>query len=131
MEELGVKIQTPYSMMLVEIGMLPLEGEALCQFIPYIIKINNRNRNKLPMQTKIASQDKGLYHDRMKWIKKWEIEKDELLNEPLAIQDLVQKRVREKLWKEPSEKIRFYQREINPIDYFHRTTIPPRENIYA
>jgi hypothetical protein len=47
MEELGVKIQTPYSMMLVEIGMLPLEGEALCQFITYIIKTNNMNRNKL------------------------------------------------------------------------------------
>lgn len=38
-------------------------------------------------------------------------------DEPFVIQDLVQKRVIEKL--------------NQPDDYIHRTTVPPRENHYA
>jgi hypothetical protein len=72
--------------------LLPLEGEALCQFITYIIKIKHMDMNILPRQANIASQDKDWYCDRMKWIKKWGIEEEDFPNEPLAIQDLVQKR---------------------------------------
>lgn len=50
----------------------------------------------------------------MKWIKKRGIE-DDFLNEPLAIQDLVQKRVIGKLCQELGEKMRFYQWEVNPM----------------
>lgn len=51
----------------------------------------------------------------MKWIKKWRSEEEDFLDESLAIQELVQKRVIEKLWLEPGEKMRFYQCDIIPM----------------
>jgi hypothetical protein len=38
--------------------MLPLEEESLCQFMKSIIKIKHMDTNILPLQAKIASQDK-------------------------------------------------------------------------
>lgn len=49
--------------MLAETSVLLLEGEALCQFMIYIIKIQHMDMNALLRQSKIASQDKVAFSD--------------------------------------------------------------------
>lgn len=114
-EELGVRVQTPYPMVLAETGMLPLEGEALCSLISYIAKLKKMDSNRIPHKIMMATKRKGWFNEAITWLGKWGISENDLPEKPEGIRDLVQQRVIDTLWKDGKEKMEFYTKNINPM----------------
>jgi hypothetical protein len=59
--ELSVKSQTPYTLTLAEVGLLPLEVKALFITLRYVINIRKLDDSRLPKQAYYLSCATGLY----------------------------------------------------------------------
>jgi hypothetical protein len=65
--ELGVKSQTPYTLTLAEVSLLPLEVEALFIILRYVMYIRKLDDSRLPKQVYYLSHATGWYADVIRW----------------------------------------------------------------
>ena len=83
---IGVRVTTPYSMLLLESGCLPIEYYGLVRTLRYIQKVKSMPQNRLPHQAwEICKKPKknhkskfltsGWMLDIKKWFAKWKLEK--------------------------------------------------------
>ncbi|KAL3696379.1 hypothetical protein R1sor_010455 [Riccia sorocarpa] len=72
-EELGVRQQTPYSILLAETGRLPLEAEALILTIQFVRRIEAQDVLRYSHIASQVSRASGWYRDVCSWSASWDI----------------------------------------------------------
>jgi hypothetical protein len=113
--ELGVKTQTPYALLLVEAGLLPLEVEALYLTLQYVMRVEALKDSRLPKQALQTSRASGWYADVCRWAQAWELPEHEWHTNPKKLRSLLQGKAIRKLWRAPSPRLQYYMRDVNPM----------------
>ena len=113
--ELGVKTQTPYTLLLAEAGLLPLEVEALYLTLQYAMRVQALTDSRLPKQAFYASRASGWYADVCRWAQAWDLSEHEWHIEPKRLWSLLQCKAVRKLWSDPSPRLQYFIRDVNPM----------------
>ena len=76
---LKIKSNTPYHILLTEVGLSPIESLAMTRLLLYKHKINNMGYHRLPKIALNSSQNhlrlkRGRYKDTRAWLNTWEID---------------------------------------------------------
>jgi len=116
--ELGVKTQTPYTLLLVEAGLLPLEVEALYHTLQYVMRVKALQDSRLPKQALYASRAFGWYADVCRWAKTWDLCEHEWDTQPKKLRALLHSKAIRKLWHNPSPRLQYFMRDVNPMVLF-------------
>lgn len=98
LNEFKVKQNTSYHILLLEANLLPIEAEALCQFISYTQKLQLSTDEKYSRAVLQVTQDSGWYHLGKMWLKKWDIQETDCRSLGKGIHRMVMKKVLNKLW---------------------------------
>ena len=123
MYNLKIKSNTPFPILLIEMGFSPIESLAMTRLILYKHKINNMGDHIL---LKLALNSNQI-HLRLKWgwykytralLNYLEIEKNVALQNINNIKNIVTSNFKEKMWcekdLEAKRKLRYYKEVINP-----------------
>jgi Reverse transcriptase (RNA-dependent DNA polymerase) len=113
--ELGVRSQTPYALTLAEAGLLPLEAEALFQALKYILRVRELEGDRLPFQALRSSAAKGWYADVCIWAQAWDFPEHQWPTDPKKLRLALEQKVVHKCWQEPSPRLQYYMRDVNPM----------------
>ena len=113
----------PYPILLIEVGLFPIESMVMTRYLMYKHKINNMGNKRLP---KIAlNSSKNQLHlkrcqckDIMAWLNHWGIDENDILHNIDNIKNIITFKFKEKLWSEENltvkRKLRYYKEVINP-----------------
>jgi len=113
--ELGVKIQTPYTLLLAEVGLLPLEVEALYLTLQYARRVQAMNDSRLPKQAFHTSRAFGWYADVCRWAQTWDLSEQDWHVPPTNLWTVLHGKAIRKLWRDPSPRLQYYMRDVSPI----------------
>jgi hypothetical protein len=113
--ELGVKSQTPYTLLLAEVGLLPLEVEALYLTLQYVLRVETLANSRLPKQAFLASRASGWYADVCRWAQAWDLSEHEWHTQPKRLRSLLERNAIRKLWRDPSPRLQYFMRDVNPM----------------
>ena len=105
MYNLKIRINTPYPILLIEVGLSPIESLAMTRLLLYKNKINNMGDHRIPMLDLNSSQNhlrlkRGWYKDTRAWLNHWEIDEKIALQNINNIRNIVTSKFKEKLWCE-------------------------------
>jgi len=123
MYNLKIKINTPYPILLIEVGISLIESLAMTRLLLYKHKINNMGDHRLPKLAFNSSQNhlrlkRGWYKDTRAWLNQWEIDENVALQNINNIKNIIASKFKEKLWcekdLEAKIKLRYYKEVINP-----------------
>ena len=123
MYNLKIKSNTPYPILLIEVGLSPIESLAMTRILLYKHKINNMGDHRLPKLAFNSIQNhlrlkRGWYKDTRAWLNHLEINENIALQNINNIKNIVTSKFKEKLWcgkdLEAKRKLRYYQDVINP-----------------
>ena len=78
MDNLKIKRNTPYPILLIEVGLSPIESLAMARLVLYKHKINNMGDHRLPKLALNSLQNhlrlkRGWYKYTTAWLNHWEI----------------------------------------------------------
>ncbi len=113
----------PYPILLIEMGLSPIDSLAMTRLLLYKNKINNMGDYRIPKLALNSSQNhlrlkRGWYKDTRAWLNLWEIDKNVALKNVNNIKSFVTSKFKEKLWcdknLEAKIKLRYYKEVINP-----------------
>ena len=105
MYNLKIKINTPYPILLIEVGLSPIESLTMTRLLLYKHKINNMGDHRLPNLVLNSIQN----HLRLKWgwykytrasLNHWEIDETITLQNINNIKNIVTYKFKEKMWCE-------------------------------
>jgi Reverse transcriptase (RNA-dependent DNA polymerase) len=113
--ELGVKTQTPYTLLLAESGLLPLEVEALYLTLQYVMRVEALKDSRLPKQAFHSSRALGWYADVCRWAQAWDLSEHEWHTQPKTLWPLLHGKAIRKLWSDPSPRLQYFMRDVNPM----------------
>jgi hypothetical protein len=116
--ELGVKSQTPYILTLAEVGLLPLEVEALFLTIRYVMHLQKLEDSRLPKQAYRLSRASGWYADVTRWAEAWGIPEHEWKRDPKALRKILEARAIKHLWRDASPRLQYYKRDVNAMQAY-------------
>ena len=116
--ELGVKSQTPYTLTLAEVGLLPLEVEALFLTIRYVTHIQKLDDSRLPKQAYRLSRTSGWYTDVTRWAEAWGLPEHEWKKDPKALRKILEARALKHLWRNSSPRLQYYKRDVNAMQAY-------------
>ena len=147
---LGVKKTTPYSVLLLETGNMPLEMQALKRMFKYIMKIKLMPNTRIPRRAwesgcalqktkKSKFISSSLIQDIRKWFAKWNVEAyvdmqihegkegEHMLNFDIAILDALHTK-----WKMTihRSKFEYYCKHVNTQYWEHYKTSQPEAQIH-
>ena len=120
---LKIKINTPYPILLLEVVLFPIENLAMTRLLFYKHKINNMGDHIIPKLAFNSSQNHlrlkwVWYKDTRSWLNHWDIDKNIALQNINNIKNIVSSKFKEKLWcgkdLEAKRKLRYYKEVINP-----------------
>ena len=123
MYNLKIKSNTPYAILLIEVGLSLIEILAMARLLLYKHKINNKGDHRLPKLALNSIQNhlrlkKGWYKDTMAWLNHWEIDQTVALQNINNMKKIVTSKFKEKMWcekyLEAKRKLRYYKEVINP-----------------
>ncbi|KAL3677048.1 hypothetical protein R1sor_026996 [Riccia sorocarpa] len=109
--ELGVKVQTPYSLLLAETGRWPLEVEALFRSIQYARCLQKQEPTRISSQAKLVSMGRGWFANLCSWAARWGFP-EERWGEDSSMRERLSVAVVSKLWSLPSPRQQYYLRDI-------------------
>ncbi|KAL3686389.1 hypothetical protein R1sor_008963 [Riccia sorocarpa] len=126
-EELGVREQTPYVLMLAETGRIPLEIEGLLLTLQYVQRL--QVQDSFASRARVLTYAKGWQADVHRWASYWNIPEQIWGNADLR--DKVIEQVVAKLWRDRSSRQSYYICDITPLlpygeKPFLRSNIPRR-----
>ena len=113
--ELGVKTQTPYTLLLAEAGLLPLEVEALYLTLQYVLRVKGLDDSRLPKQAFHSSGGSGWYADVCRWAQTWGLSEQDWHIKPDKLRLVLQANAIRKLWSDPSPRLQYFIRDVNPM----------------
>ena len=116
--ELGVKSQTPYTLTLAEVGLLPLEVEALFITLRYVMYIRKLDDSRLPKQAYYLSCATGWYADVIRWAQAWGLQEHEWRGDSKALRKILEARAIKHLWSDPSPRLQYYKRDANAMQAY-------------
>ena len=120
---LKIKSNTPYPILLIEVGLSPIESLAMTRLLLYKHKLNNIGDHRLPKLALNSSQNhlrlkRGWYKDTRAWLNHQEIGENVALQNINNIKNIVTSKFKEKMWceKDLATKIKlsYYKKVINP-----------------
>jgi len=118
-----IKSTTPYPILLIEVGLSPIENLARTRILLYKHKINNMGDTRFPKLSLNSNQNhlrikRGCYKDTKAWLNHWEIEENVALQNINNIKNIVTYNFKEEMWcekdLEAKIKLRYYKEDINP-----------------
>ena len=124
---LKIKSNTPYPIILIEVGLSSIESLAMTRLLFYKHKLNNIGDHRLPKLALNSSQNHlrlkcGWYKDTRAWLNHWEINKNVALQNINNIKNIVTSKFKEKMWCEKylaaKRKLRYYKQVIKSISLF-------------
>ena len=119
---LKIKSNTPYPILLIEVGLSPIESLAMNRLVLYKHKINNMGDHIIPKLDFNSIQNhlrlkRGWYKDTRAWLNHSEIDENVALQNINNIKNIVTSNFKEKMWckkdLDGKRKIRYYE-VINP-----------------
>ncbi|KAL3693672.1 hypothetical protein R1sor_007323 [Riccia sorocarpa] len=113
-EEMGVRSQVPYTILLSESGRLPLEVEGLILTLKYVARVKSQNDNRYSHQAFIASHGQGWYADVCRWSARWGYP-DEYWDFKNLREDVTRLAIR-RLWENPTTRQSYYLRDITTLE---------------
>jgi len=122
MYNLKIKSNTQYPILLIEVGLFPIESLAMTRLFLYKHKLNNIGDHRLPKLALNSSQSHlrlkwGWYKDTRAWLNLWKIDKNVALQNINNIKNIVTSKFKEKMWCEKylaaKRKLRYYKKVIN------------------
>ena len=122
MYNLKFKINTPYPLLLIEVGLSPIENLSMTRLLVYKHKTNNMGDHRLPKLALNSSQNHlklkwGWYKDTRAWLTDWEINETVTLQNINNIKNSVTYKFKEKMWcgndLEAKIKLIYYKEVIN------------------
>jgi len=120
---LKIKNNTPYLILLIEVGLPPIESMAMTRYMMYKHKINNMGNERLPKIALESSQNhlrlkRGWCKDVMAWLNHWGIDENDTLQNINNVKNIITSKFKEKMWCEKDlevkRKLRYYKEVINP-----------------
>ena len=120
---LKIKSNTPYPIILIEVGLSPIEILAMARLLLYKHEINNMRDHRIPKLALHSSQNhqrfkRGWYKDTGAQLNHWEIDENVALQNINNIKNIVTSKFKEKMWcekdLEAKRKLRYYKEIINP-----------------
>ena len=105
MYNLKIKSNTPYPILLIKVGLSPIESLAMTRLLLYKHKINNMGDHRLPKLALNSSQNhlrlkQGWYKDIRAWLNYSEIDENLALKNINNIKNIVTSKFKEKMWCE-------------------------------
>lgn len=99
---LKIKSNTPYTNLLIEVGISPIESLPMIMLLRYKHKLNNIGDYRLPKIALSSSQNHlwlkwGWYKDMRAWLKYWEINVNDAFQNIKNIKDIVTSKFKEKM----------------------------------
>ena len=96
-----IKSNTPYPILLIEVGLSPIESLAMTRLLLYKHKLNNIGDHRLPKLALNSSQNHlrlkwGWYRDTRAWINHWEINENDVVQNINNIKNIVTPKFKEK-----------------------------------
>ena len=114
---------TPYTILLIEVGLSPTASLAMTRLLLYKHKLNNIGDHRL-LKLALNSSQNHLrlkwvwYKDTRAWLNHWEIDENVALQNTNNIKNIVTYKFKEKMWCEKDlvakRKLRYYKEVINP-----------------
>ena len=82
---LKIKSSTPYHILLIEVGISPIESMAMTRYLMYKHKINNMGNERLPKIALNSSQNQLCLKrcqckDTMAWLNHWGVDENDILH---------------------------------------------------
>ena len=98
---LKIKSNTPYPILLIEVGLFPIESLAMTRPLLYKHKLNNIGDHRLPKLAWNSSQNhlrlkQGWYKDTRAWLNHWEIDENVALQNINNIKNIVTSKFKKK-----------------------------------
>ncbi|KAL3677232.1 hypothetical protein R1sor_027180 [Riccia sorocarpa] len=113
-EELGVRSQIPYTLLLAETGRIPLEAEALLLAIQFYFRVSAQEHCRYSHQALRVTYARGWTADLHRWAAQWEFS-EENWRPVEGLRDRLTQAVIRKLWAEPSPRQAYYLRDISRL----------------
>ena len=106
-----MKSNTPYPILLIELGLSSIESLAMTRLLLYKHKINNMGDHRLPKLAFNSSQNhlrlkRDWYKDNAAQFNHWEIDKNIALQNINHIKNIVTSKFKEKLWCEKDLEVK-------------------------
>ncbi|KAL3683260.1 hypothetical protein R1sor_001282 [Riccia sorocarpa] len=112
--ELGVKTQTPYSILLVEVGWWPLEAEALLLSIQYARGLDTLEPDRYSRHAKTASLSRGWFSDLCRWGSRWGFP-EARWGDTATMRDRLGEAVVHTLWTNLGRRQQYYLRDVRDL----------------
>ena len=110
----------PYPILLIEVGLYPIESMAMTRYLMYKHKTNNMGNERLPKIALNSSQNKlplkGCWcKDIVAWLNHWGINEKDILHNIDNVKNIFTSKFKEKLWCEENlvvkRKLRYYKED--------------------
>ncbi|KAL3683252.1 hypothetical protein R1sor_001274 [Riccia sorocarpa] len=128
--ELGVRVQIPYTLLLAEVGKIPLEAEGLLLAIRYVQRIKKHDRERYTYLALSESRVHGWFGDVCRWGNRWGFPED-MWSETGSLRENLTKAIVRTLWRELSPRQAYYLMDVSKLDPYDEkpyltATISPR-----
>ena len=102
MYNLKIKRNTPYPILLIEVGLSPIKSLAITRLLLYKHKINNMGDHRLPKLALNSIQNhlrlkQGWYKYTRAWLNHWEIDENVALQNINSIKNIITSTFKEKM----------------------------------
>ena len=108
---LKIKSNAPYHILLIEVGLSPIERIAMTRYLMYKHKINNMGNVRLPKIDLKWSQNqlrlkRSWCKDTMAWLNHWGIDENNILQNIDYVKNINTSKFKEKFWCEENSRLR-------------------------